>query len=553
MNKKLEIISNLVLIWLLLLPLLSFSKPEKKPLTVAEASNFTQTSRYADVMKFIRELQQQTQLLRVETICTSAEGRAVPLLVIGKPVPSSPQDLKYDKRAAIYIEANIHAGEVEGKEASLMLARDIVLEESPSYLDQLVILLAPIFNADGNEKISPANRRNQVGPEKGVGVRYNGQNLDLNRDSMKLESYELRGLVKSVLRRWDPLLLVDCHTTNGSYHQEPVTYSWPLNPNGDLAIISYTRDLMLPAISRILKEKYKTLSIPYGNFVDFRSPEKGWRTFSHLPRFLTNYMGLRNRLAILDENYAYADFKTRVMACYSFLRSILDYCSEHKAEIVKLTTEADRRTIKQGLNPNSQYTFGVEFETKPLPQKVTILGWEMEVIPRKQGWPLLKKTERKRTFVLPYFAEFVPKRSVPLPYAYLIPISEVKIERILARHGLLVEKLTGSFSLEVEAFRLKEIKGATNLYQGHRLNSIKGEYFRENKEFPPGTLFITTAQPLGRLAAYLLEPESDDGLLVWNFFDRYLVSQWRQQPQVYPIYKLRQPVNIAKVKVEEKD
>lgn len=552
MSNKLKTTAYLALIGLLLLPLFAYSVSDNSILTVAEASNYTQTSRYQDVIKFIKKLQQQTKWLRIETICTSAEGRAVPLLIIGQPVPSSPQELKYDKRAVIYIEANIHAGEVEGKEASLMIARDIVLKEPPPYLNQLIILMAPIFNADGNEKIDPAHRRNQLGPEKGVGVRYNGQNLDLNRDSMKLESYELKGLVKNVLQRWDPLLLVDCHTTNGSYHQEPVTYSWPLNPNGDLTIINYMRDTMLPAISQRLKEKYNTLSIPYGNFVEFRSPEKGWRTFSHLPRFLTNYLGLRNRLSILDENYAYADFKTRVLACYNFLRSILDYCSEHRDEIVKLTAEADRRAIKQGLNPNSQYTFGVEFETKPLPQKVTIQGWETEIIPRKQGWPQLKKTERKRTFVLPYFAEFVAKRSVPLPYAYLIPIYDVKIERKLIQHGLLVEKLTEPASLEVEGFRLKEIKGTSSLYQGHRLNSVKGEYFKENKEFSPGTLFITTAQPLGHLAAYLLEPESDDGLLVWNFFDRYLVSQWRQQPQVYPVYKLMHPVNIAKEKIEEK-
>lgn len=179
---------------LILIPLLAvpcFSSTTKKPLTIAESSQFTATSRYADVIEFIRILQPQSSCMRVETLCVSTEGRSVPLLVIGQPVPSSPLSLRHDRRAVVYIQANIHAGEVEGKEASLMLARDILLQDNPPFLDKLVILIAPIFNADGNEKISPTNRRNQQGPEKGVGVRYNGQNLDLNRDGMKQESPEV--------------------------------------------------------------------------------------------------------------------------------------------------------------------------------------------------------------------------------------------------------------------------------------------------------------------------------------------------------------------------
>jgi dipeptidyl-peptidase-4 len=549
MKKELKRLS-LVGLALILVSISSLSQPKKEPLTVAEASEFTATSRYADVVEFIRHLQRQSSMIRVETLCQSAEGRAVPLLVIGNPTPASPLDLHRLGKAAVYIQANIHAGEVEGKEASLMLARDILLSEKPPYLDKLVILIAPIFNADGNEKISPENRRNQVGPEKGVGVRYNGQNLDLNRDSMKLESPELRGLVQNVLIRWDPVLLVDCHTTNGSYHEEPVTYSWPLNPNGDSSIIQYMRDRMLPSIKENLVEKYATLSIPYGNFMDFNDPEKGWRTASHLPRLLFNYMGLRNRLAILDENYAYADYKTRVLACYNFLRSILEYCTDHEEEIVQLVAEADRKTTERGLSPSGEDTFAVEIDIKSLKEKIAIQGWEMEVIPREEGWPRIKKTEKKRTYKLPYFAQFVPKRSIPLPYAYLIPLSDSTITDILLAHGLTVEKLTESAMLEVESFRVGEIKGASRLYQGHYLNEVKGEYKAEEREFPPGTLFISTAQPLGRLTSYLLEAESDDGLLVWNFFDRYLVPQWGRQLQVYPVYRLRKPANLAKEKVD---
>ena len=542
--------SLILLLIFSIFPLSALSSTEQKPLTVAETSNFTATSRYADVTNFIKELQRKSSFLRVETLCVSPEGRTVPLLVIGEPVPSSPLALSHDGRAVVYIQANIHAGEVEGKEASLMLARDIVLKEKPPFLDKLVILIAPIFNADGNEKISPANRRNQVGPEKGVGVRYNGQNLDLNRDGIKLESPEVQGLVRNVLMRWDPALLVDCHTTNGSYHEEPVTYVWGFNPNGDTSLIKYMREKMMPSINKNLREKYKVLSIPYGNFMDFNNPEKGWRPSGPQPRYLTNYISLRNRLAILNENYAYADYKTRVMGCYYFLLSILEYCYDHKDGITQLIRSADRKTIQRGMRPSEDDTFAVEYDLKPLKDKVTILGWEMEVIPTESGRPRVKKKDKKKTYIIPYFSDFVPKRSVPFPYAYLIPKVNPEITEKLLQHGLSVEKLREPVSLEVESFRIKEIKGASRLYQGHYLNSVKGEYHLEKKEFPEGTLFIATAQPLANVAAYLLEPESDDGLLVWNFFDRYVVSQWRRELQTYPVYRLLKPVNLVKESIE---
>jgi hypothetical protein len=515
------------------------------PKTTAESTEYAATSTYAEVMSFIRELQKLSPLIRLETICTSAEGRVVPLLVIGKPLPQDPLALRSDKRIAVYIQANIHAGEVEGKEASLMLARDILLDPKLPYLDRIALLIAPIFNADGNDKMSPDNRRGQNGPEK-AGVRHNGQNLDLNRDAMKQESPEMRGLVRNVLLRWDPLLFIDCHTTDGSYHEEPVTYSWPLCPNGDPSIIKYMRDKMLPAINVTLEKKYNTLSVPYGDPMDFQDMSKGWRTFSHQPRFMTNYVGLRNRLAILDENYNYADFKTRILGCYNFLKAILDYCQARSEELARLAADADQKTVQRGLAPKETDTFGLDIAVQPLPEKVTVRGYEMEVTPREGSpFPQVKRTDRKKTYVMPYFADFVPKRTVRLPYAYLIPLFDEDLAAKLRAHGLAVERLAVPATLEVETFRLKEVKGADRLYQGHRTNQVKGEPAVEKREFPKGTLVVRMAQPLANLAAYLLEPESDDGLLVWNAFDKYIAREWGRGVETYPVYKLYTPQNLA--------
>lgn len=519
------------------------------PATVAETSDYTATSRYADVMSFIHALQKQSTLMRVETICTSTQGRTIPLLVIGDPVPATPQSLKMDDRLVVYIQANIHAGEVEGKEAVLALMRDILQDESHPFLKDLVILVAPIFNADGNEPISKNNRRRQHGPSEGVGVRHNGQELDLNRDAIKLESPEVRGMIKNVLNRWDPALFIDCHTTNGSYHEEPVTYTWAFNPNGDNEIIDYMRLKMMPFIQKNMKKKYDVLSVVYGNFMDYENPEKGWETAGPQCRYITNYVGLRNRLSILNENYSYADYKDRVLGCYAFLRSCLEHCQNDKQNIQKMIAKADDKVISRGMDPNPSDIFAVEYKQEAYDEKVIIRGYEMKVTPREGTWPRVERTDVKKTYEVPYYCKYVPTRTVPFASGYFITTPDKMILKNLLSHGITVDVLDEPVTTSVQGFKVSEVKANERLYQGHYMNKVKGEYFEEDVTFPAGTYFVSTAQRLGTVAAYLLEPESDDGLFVWNYFDRYLVYQWGRRPKTSPVFRLLKPVPLVKTTI----
>jgi hypothetical protein len=344
---------------------------------------------------------------------------------------------------------------------------------------------------------------------------------------MKLESPEISAVVTNVFRRWDPLLFVDCHTTDGSYHQEVVTYSWGVSPNGDPAILAFMRDVMMPAVDRIAEEKYQTLTTGYGGFMDQKEPAKGWMSLDPQPRFVVNSFGLRNRFSILIENYVYADFKTRVWGNTSFLKSILDFCSERFEEMGKMAIEADARTVRRGQNPGPEDVFGLEFDVRPVKEPLTVHAIETETI-RVEGQPrpIRRPTGKVTVQTVPYYSDFFIKRSIPFAAGYLVPVTEPAILDILLRHGLRVERLREKAEVDVETFKIKEIKPAERLYQGHRTNAIKGEYVKEKVSFPAGTLFVSTAQPLGGLAAYLLEPESDDGLILWNYFDKFLASSW---------------------------
>src|SRR5687768_13374677 len=232
--------------------------------TRAETSNYEETSTYADVTRVIDGLAATSPLIHTESFGKTEEGRDLPLLVISDPKVRTPEAARKLGRPLVFVQANIHAGEVEGKEAVLMLARRLVSGDLRPLTRQLVILIAPDYNADGNEKVNVMNRAAQNGPIAGVGTRENSNGLDLNRDYMKLDSAEARSLV-GAFNKWDPHVIVDLHTTNGSYHANHLTFSPTLNPNADARLIEFTRERMLaPIRQKMLDRKSTRLNSSHG-------------------------------------------------------------------------------------------------------------------------------------------------------------------------------------------------------------------------------------------------------------------------------------------------
>ncbi|HEV8131529.1 MAG TPA: M14 family metallopeptidase [Acidobacteriota bacterium] len=521
----------------------------------AELTHYEETSRYDEVIRFINELQKRGDRLRVESFGRSEEGRALPLMILADPPISRPREARTSRKAVIFIIANIHAGEVEGKEAALHLARRIATGDLRPLLDKLIILIAPIYNADGNEKISLQNRTAQNGPVGGVGTRENARGLDLNRDFMKLESSEARALVR-LFNRWDPHLTVDLHTTNGSYHGYHLTYAPSLNPDADARLIHFERDKMLAAITKTMLGQHKFRTYYYGNFSEpapgesQREEKKSWRTFDHHPRFGNNYEGLRNRLAILSEAYSYLDFRGRIEATVAFVEEIFKYSAAHADEIVQLIKRVDQDMIQQGLG-SKPAQLGVDFEMKPLSKPVEILVGEVEKKRNpRSGRDMTAMIEHKFTRTrMPDYGIFEATRGVAVPRAYLFRADaglRPALDKLL-QHGIAVEELTEPLTTEVENFVIDNINRAARPFQGHNEVRLKGHAQKETLAFPTGTILVRTAQPLATLAFYLLEAESDDGLVTWNFLDSYL-----QQGKVYPIYKLMQEAKVSSRLVERR-
>jgi dipeptidyl aminopeptidase/acylaminoacyl peptidase len=520
-----------------LVALAVFSVPVRaadEPLTVAESSGFKATSHHADVVRFCQQLAKQSNVVQLAELGKSSEGRILPMMILAAPPVSTPEQAARSGKLVVYAQGNIHAGEVDAKEALLMLARDIATGPDRALLKNLIVVIAPIFNADGNERFSKTSRPGQVGPEEGQGIRANAQGYDLNRDFVKLESPEVRALVR-FCNEWDPAIVVDGHTTNGSYHRYTITYDGPRTIAGDNRIIAYTRDTFLPEVSKLLKKKGGWNSFFYGNF------EKGhdrWGTVPGTPRYGIYLVGLMNRISVLSESYSYATYKDRILATHDFVHSILTYASEHKDQIASLLKQARESTIQAGKTPKPNDLVGIRQTPAPLGGPVTFLGFYEEPVPGRRR---AKSTGKPRDYQVVYYGKDDPAVTVPRPFAYLLPAADPKVVAVLQRHGIEVEEMREDLDLNVEVYKIDKIERASRAFQKHTLvEKVQATRRQESRRVKAGTIIVKTGQALGDLAIYLLEPQSEDGLTTWNFFDNALA-----EGKDFPVLRLAEPVLVA--------
>lgn len=496
--------------------------------TRAQRTNFEETSRLEDVQQFLDALSTRSDLVRVQTFGTSEQGRPLLLVSLSNPRVDGPADARRLNRPVVFFQANIHGGEVEGKEAVQNLMRRLVLGDLRPLLDRMVVLIAPIYNVDGNEAIDVMNRTAQYGPIAGVGRRENANGLDLNRDYMKLESAEARALVR-LFTEWDPHMMVDLHTTNGSYHGYHLTYSIPLNPTLDSKLLEFHRQHMMPAIQKAMLEKHRFRTYYYGNFGRGGEPGQAeprqWRAFDHRPRAGQNYVGFRNRLTILSEAYSYLDYRTRIAVTEAFAEEILRYVDANSRQVMALTRALDKEFVANARRAGER-PIGVAYEMRSLPEPVPILvgAVRREVNPRNGREMTVMLPDSFAPEMMQDYAVFAPTRSVPMPQAYALA-REQRMQPIVAKlrqHGVVVHELTTAARTRVTLFTADSVTRAARPFQGHNEVRVHGRYGELELELSEGTIIVPLDQPLGRLAAYLLEPESDDGLVNWNFFDAWL-------------------------------
>jgi hypothetical protein len=367
---------------------------------------------------------------------------------------------------------------------------------------------------------------------------------------MKIESPEAKGLIEGVFNRWDPHVVMDLHTTNGSYHGYALTYSPSLNPNTDSRITSFLREKLFPSVTQTLKTENNYNIYYYGNFSQEGKPQnemnpdkatdpKAWATFDYRPRFGNNYEGLRNRLAILSEAYSYLDFRARVDVTDKFVRAILQYLAKRPADILKLTHDADQYAVATGATKGNEDGFGVSFEMKASEKPVEILvGSVNRVMDPRTNKARLEATKEARPVTMTEYGEFQATRRVKPPAAYILKPEHKKLIDLLLSHGIAVESTKKEATLAIEQSLIKEVVRAPRAFQGHRETKLKVTMQNAKESFPVGSFIVSMHQAKAALIFYLLDGESDDGLVNWNFLDEALDAAMKSEAKVYPIYRL---------------
>ena len=437
--------------------------------TRAERSNYTETSTHADVVAFIDSLARAAPgRLRRGMLERTANGRVLPYVVVSRPLVRTPDVARASGKPIVYIQGDIHGGEVEGKESLQAILRDLVLETRPNVLDSLVLIIVPIYNADGNDSLGPQarNRGAQNGPEL-VGQRANGEGRDLNRDYIKAEAPETRGSLE-MFRDWDPDVFVDLHTTNGSFHGYGLTYSPSLHPaamDGALAPAGpWTRDTLLPTLRARVRARHGLETFDYGNFRgefegrdDPTSLRKGgWETYEHKPRFGTNYFGLRNRISVLSEAYSHDPFARRVEATTQFVRELLSLLAEQRATVLARTRGATRPAMGAAVPIRAEMT------TRPFTAPVLVEALEATGDSARYEAGLRPGFRRTNRFVpveMPVYDRFDATRTRALPTMWVIDATQrVAIDQ-LVRHGFAFMQIPDGrareFSLQSEPAGLR--------------------------------------------------------------------------------------------------
>ncbi len=544
--------------------------------TRPERTNYVETSRYDDVIQFMKAVSAGSPRVHLTTYGYTFEGRALPLAVIGAK-DASPEAVKATGKTRIYVQGNIHAGEVEGKEACLEIMRDIALGRHAGWFDSVVLLINPIFNADGNERISLTNRPSQNGPIGGMGQRPNAQNYDLNRDFMKLDAPETRAFAL-MMSRYDPHIVVDLHTTDGSAHAYQITYAPPLHPATAAGVVDVLRNGLLPAVTKAIKAKDDMDYYYYGGFggggrgggmpggrggipggqgaaagargnvaggrgdvtggrgdvPGGRSgapAERAFTTTEPTARYGVNMVGLRNRLGILSETFSYLPFQDRIKAARRFVEEICNYAQMHSAEIIQATSDADRQSIVGR-------EVGLRGRAVKSAEQVEILLTELTTEKNPYtGQMMRRRLDVRRPEKMYQYISFEASETTIAPRVYFVPALRFAQDR-LEVHGITFSKLDQALAIKGEQFRIESSTQVEREYEGHRARTLTGKWEPAELNVPAGTLMVPVDQPLGRLVLMLLEPRSEDCLAAWGLMEDVLA----QQPPLYPVLRTSEAV-----------
>ncbi len=479
-------------------------------ITPVERSDFQHTPRYEETVLWLERLVEAAPELHMLSLGKSPEGRDLWMIVASKERTFTPAALRATGKPILLAQAGIHSGEIDGKDAGMMLLRDMtVRNKKRELLEGAHLLFLPIFNVDGHERFSEYHRINQRGPVE-TGWRTTARNLNLNRDYAKADAPEMRSLIRA-LHEWDPDFYMDIHVTDGADYQYDITFGYN-GPHGySPALATWLDEYFTPAANRDLQVMGHVPG-PLVNFVSDRAPEQGLVNWTAPPRFSNGYGDARHLPTVLIENHSLKPYKQRVLGTYVLLESTLRALAKDGKKLREATNADRKRRL-------AEVPLAWRVPQQPPARTLELLGVELKVMSSTiTNSEYVQWTGKTFVQQIPYLQMNELARTVRRPRAYLIPPAWEEVITRLAVHGIQMERLTAPREIAVEMYRLQDAKLAVQPFEGRVNVTAKTQVERRKQTFPAGTVRVTTDQPLGTLAMLLLEPESEDSFLQWGFF-----------------------------------
>lgn len=527
---SLHAVSRALCLWglCLWLGLAQAATPDLPPLR-AQTSAFEHTGDYAEVERQCRALQQRhPQRVRCQRFGTTAEGRGMYALVVGRPGALTPTQTRLTQTPVVLLIGGSHAGEIDGKDAGLLLLRDWLDRPSgANLLQHQTLVFVPVFNIDGHERPAAHNRPNQNGPRL-QGERVTAQRVNLNRDWMLAQTPEMRHML-ALVHAWDPLLTLDLHVTDGVRYRHDVSLSMSAMFSLDPQLRLAAEHLHARAIERIRAKGHRPLDFT-PVLVDLENPAAGMMVDADAPRFSHVYAMLRNRMGVLVEDHAWDDYASRVRTCQDVIISMLELTAQYGQTWLKLARQADRRSIDlRGETVHLDWRNTLELGIALPSGSLRVEGYAYTVhadAPVIGGRFITYHLDRPETWNIPLYQDIQPvqEATVALPRGgYVIPAAwAASVRPFLDQHRIAyrtIEQSRTQWPAEQMRVDPTQVRFDTQSYQGRLRSFVQGQWMPSVMDITRGSLFVPIDQPRAPLVAHLLEPASPDSLSTWGLFN----------------------------------
>ncbi len=492
-----------------------------------EKNDFKYTSSHRDVLEFINTMRWNSERVHTINMFTSTHGKTGVAAVLANPRVNSAREAKLSGKPVIYLQGDIHPPEAEAKEALLMLMRDILQGDKGHLLDNQIIIICPDFNPDGTDNLVLNHNTPHL-----IGAGRNGQGLNLNRDGIKLESPEVNGLNRTILNRWDPVLLFDGHAMSRVKHGYAICYATSTIPSAHPGPRDYVWETLFPAVQEKIRENFQLETFTHCMMDEENWPPTVWTHelgyWFQEGKFVANAFGLRNRMAILVETPGHPSFERRIYAQYAYITELLEYTNQHGKEMMELCQAVDRELVQevetQAASGKLRAFVDGQYESYG---KIDLLAYERSESAYISGTSV--RGNKQGTAEGPpevisgveHITKPVGTKTAKMPRGYILPPELDWIVEKLRSHNVQFERLTEPISVSGEVFTIDSLHHIN--WMGFRLTRLDGGFVDvESRTYPAGSIHIDLAQPMVRLAFYCLEPETRDGFMGWGLFDDYL-------------------------------